>query len=39
MPIRRSHAKEVADAGFDSASEAMRMQRYYTDAIEKEKRK
>ena len=39
MPIRRSHAKEVADAGFDSASEAIRMQRYYTDAIEKEKRK
>ena len=38
MPIRRSHAKEVADAGFDSASEAMRMQRYYFDAIEREKK-
>lgn len=34
MPVRRSYAKEVADAGFDSASEAMRMQRYYFDAIE-----
>ena len=36
MPIRRSHAKEVADAGFDSASEAMRMQKYYFDAIKRE---
>ena len=36
MPIRRSHAKEVADAGFDSASEAIRMQRYYFDAIERD---
>lgn len=36
MPIRRSHAKEVCDAGFDSASEAMRMQKYYFDAIERE---
>ena len=33
MPIRRSHAKEVAEAGFDSASEAMRMQKYYMEAI------
>lgn len=38
MPIRRSHAEEVADAGFDSASEALRMQKYYIDAIEREKR-
>lgn len=38
MPIRRSHAKEVRDAGFDSASEGVRMQKYYFDAIEKEKR-
>lgn len=38
MPIRRSYAKEVADAGFDSASEAIRMQKYYFDAIEREKR-
>lgn len=37
MPIRRSHVKEVADAGFDSASEAIRMQTYYFDAIEREK--
>lgn len=36
MPIRRSYAKEVAEAGFDSASEAMRMQKYYLDAIRKE---
>lgn len=33
MPVRRSHAKEVADAGFDSASEALRLQNYYLDAI------
>lgn len=33
MPIRRSHAKEVADAGFDSASEALRLQNYYLKAI------
>lgn len=36
--IRRSHAKEVADAGFDSASEAIRMQKYYFDAIKREKK-
>lgn len=36
MPIRRSHAKEVAAAGFDSASEALRMQKYYLEAVEKE---
>lgn len=36
MPIRRSHAKEVAAAGFDSASEALRMQEYYLEAVEKE---
>lgn len=35
--IRRSHAKEIADAGFDSASEAIRMQKYYFDACKKEK--
>lgn len=34
MPIRRSHAKEVAEAGFDSASEAIRLQNYYFEAIE-----
>ena len=36
MCIRRSHAKEVAAAGFDSASEALRMQKYYFDAVERE---
>ena len=36
MPIRRSHAKEVREAGFDSDSEAKRMQKYYLDAIERE---
>lgn len=33
MPVRRSHAREVANAGFDSASEAVRMQNYYLKAI------
>lgn len=33
IPIRRSHAREVADAGFDSGSEALRMQEYYIKAI------
>lgn len=33
MPIRRSHAKEVVEAGFDSASEALRLQNYYLSAI------
>lgn len=37
MPIRRSHAREVANAGFDSASEALRLQDYYMKAIESEK--
>lgn len=37
MPVRRSHAKEVAEAGFDSASEAMRMQKYYFDAMWEQK--
>lgn len=32
--IRRSHSKEVADAGFDSSSEAIRLQEYYMKAIE-----
>lgn len=35
MPTRRSHAKEVADAGFDSASEALRLQKYYFRALKK----
>lgn len=37
MPIRRNYAEEVKKVGFDSASEAMRMQKYYFDAIRKEK--
>lgn len=36
MDCRRSYAKEVREAGFDSASEALRMQKYYFDAIERE---
>lgn len=39
MPKRRGHAKEVAEAGFDSKAEAERMQKYYFDAIRNEKRK
>ena len=41
MPVRRSHAQEVADAGFDSASEALRLQKYYLRALKnwKERRK
>ncbi len=41
MPIRRSYAKEVADAGFDSTSEALRLQKYYFKALKtwKESRK
>ncbi|MDD5943190.1 glycosyltransferase [Fibrobacter sp.] len=35
MPIRRSHAKEVADAGFDSKVEADRMLQFYLDAVAK----
>lgn len=37
MSIRRSHAKEVKAAGFDSASEALRLQKYYFDAIKEQK--
>ncbi len=36
IPSRKSQAKEVAVAGFDSASEAMRMQQYYMRAVKKE---
>ena len=38
MLIRRDHSKEVADAGFDSASEALRLQDYYLKAIEESKK-
>lgn len=37
MPIRKSYAKEVCDAGFDSKSEAKRLQKYYLDALKKGK--
>lgn len=33
IPVRRSHAKEVADAGFDSKTEAAKMLDYYKRAI------
>ena len=38
MPVRRSHAKEVADAGFDSHTEAVRMQKFYEDAVAEQNR-
>jgi hypothetical protein len=34
MPKRRSYAQEVADAGFDSKTEALKMLRYYKIAVE-----
>lgn len=37
IPVRRSFAEEVAAAGFDSNSEALRLQKYYFDAIEEQK--
>ena len=37
MPIRRSYAKEVSEAGFDSVSEALRIQEYYIKAIRKQR--
>ena len=33
MPVRRSRAVDVAKAGFDSETEALRLQEYYLDAI------
>lgn len=33
MPVRRSHAKEVADAGFDSKTEAAKMLAFYKSAL------
>ena len=39
IPVRRSYAKEVAAAGFDSKSEALRLQKYYFDAIEEQNKK
>lgn len=37
MPIRRSHAKEVADAGFDSKTEAAKMLAFYKKAVEEQR--
>lgn len=36
IPVRKSYAKEVALAGFDSKSEALRLQEYYMNAIEEQ---
>ena len=36
IPVRRSYAMEVALAGFDSKSEALRLQKYYFDAIKEQ---
>lgn len=33
LPLRRSYAEDIKKAGFDSQSEAMRMQKFYFDAI------
>ena len=39
MPIRRSYVDEMKAAGFDSRSEARRLQQYYLDAIEEQNKK
>ena len=39
IPIRKSFAEEVSKAGFDSKSEALRLQKYYFDAIEEQNKK
>ena len=39
MSKRRSHAKEVLEAGFDSNTEALRMQKFYIDALKEAKSK
>ena len=39
IPVRRSRAEDVAKAGFDSASEALRLQKYYMDALKEAKGK
>lgn len=36
VSVRRSFALEVAKAGFDSKSEALRLQRYYIDALKEQ---
>ena len=39
MKVRRSYAKEVMIVGFDSCSEAKKIQKYYFNAVEKERKK
>lgn len=36
IPVRRSHAQEVANAGFDSTTEARKMMEYYLNAIKEQ---
>jgi glycosyltransferase involved in cell wall biosynthesis len=36
IPVRRSHAKEVADAGFDSHTEAEKLLQYYLNAVKEQ---
>ena len=36
IPVRKSYAAEVSQAGFDSKSEALRLQKYYYDAIKEQ---
>lgn len=36
IPVHRSYAEEVSEAGFDSRSEAIRLQQYYIDKLETE---
>ena len=36
IPVRKSYATEVSQAGFDSKSEALRLQNYYFDAIKEQ---
>lgn len=33
MPLRRNYTEEIKSAGFDSQEEAMRMQKFYVDAL------
>lgn len=39
IPVRKSFSEEVAKAGFDSRSEALRLQNYYVKAIEEQNNK
>lgn len=39
MPIRRSHAREVASAGFDSKTESEKMLKYYLNALKEQNSK